>query len=187
MTLRQVCDRYLEWSKTSVSERTHERYVGLAENLCKVLGSKMAVNITRADIERFRLRRKDEVSGSTVNREASCLRAVFNKAILWGLLEKNPAQGIDMFPERPRVRLLREEEQRTLLEACKKSDQRLLYPIVALAMLTGLRRGELWLLNGVISISSGRYSRLSRQRGQIPDRAAVPTGHFGDRANGSQS
>ena len=107
------------------------------------MGSKMAVNITRADIERYRTRRRDEVSGSTVNRELGCLRAVYNKAILWNLLEKNPAANIDMFPEKPRVRFLREEEQRRLLEACKISDQPLLYPIAALGMLTGLRRGEL--------------------------------------------
>lgn len=143
LTFRKLCDKYLEWSKARKTKASYERDVGLINNLCSDFGNASATRVTRADIDSYRKWRREEVSGATVNREAACLRAVFNKAILWNLVDKNPASNLDMFPEEPRVRYLKEEEQRRLLESCRQSDQPLLYPIVALAMLSGLRRGEL--------------------------------------------
>jgi len=41
------------------------------------------------DVERYKAKRKAEVSPSTVNRELACLKTMFNKAVEWGKLEAN--------------------------------------------------------------------------------------------------
>ncbi|HUT02449.1 MAG TPA: tyrosine-type recombinase/integrase [bacterium] len=146
LTFRQLCDRFLKWSKSEKTAASYERDLSLTANLCKVFGKRPAISITREDLDRYRMARKQEVSGASVNREMSCCRRVFNLAIAWELLEHNPASHIGMFTETRRMKFLRIKEQRQLLVACRESRQPLLYPIVVLALTTGCRRGELMAL-----------------------------------------
>ncbi len=72
------------------------------------------------------------------------LRHLFNMAIRWGYLEKNPCDGIKALPENNRrLRFLNEEEVSKLLEACKEFDRGYLSDVVTLAIYTGMRRGEI--------------------------------------------
>lgn len=62
----------------------------------------------------------------------------------WGWLEDNPLRKVRKPVEpRGRVRFLDEEERSRLLTACKQSDCESLYPVVVLALSTGMRQGEI--------------------------------------------
>lgn len=62
----------------------------------------------------------------------------------WGWLEDNPLRKVRKPVEpRGRVRFLDEEERSKLLTACKQSDCESLYPVVVLALSTGMRQGEI--------------------------------------------
>jgi len=90
-------------------------------------------------------RRKDAaakgkpISDVSLNREIMCLktiarRAVLNRQILW-----NPIQGVRLFKENPRSRVLTTDEYQRLLAGCAPY----MRPIVELAYMTGMRRGEI--------------------------------------------
>ena len=82
-------------------------------------------------------------SHSTCNRYVSSLSSVLQCALeLWGWIEENPCRGLRRLPENnQRTRYLTEEEQQRLLEVCKKDQN--LHDVVLLALLTGVRRGEI--------------------------------------------
>ncbi len=87
-------------------------------------------------------------SPATVNRymaTLSHLSHLFNVAIReWEWMEFNPLTRIKKLTEsRGRVRFLDENERDKLLEAFKESNEPLLYPLVVLALTTGMRRGEI--------------------------------------------
>lgn len=44
-------------------------------------------------------RKKQGAANATVNRERSFLKAVLNKAVRWGVIEKNPLQYMEPLPE----------------------------------------------------------------------------------------
>jgi integrase len=69
---------------------------------------------------------------------------MFRKAVDWGYLERNPASEVKALkmPQSP-ARFLSEEEICSLLDACSRSNQRDLLPIVLVALHTGMRRGEI--------------------------------------------
>lgn len=91
-------------------------------------------------IERFKAKRKAEVSPATVNRELACLKTMFSKAVEWGRTEKNPAAKVKKFRENPgRERILSPEEARRLIECAAPS----IRPVLILALNTGMRRTEI--------------------------------------------
>jgi integrase len=82
---------------------------------------------------------------ATVVRYLAALSHALSMAVKeWGWLEANPMQKVRRPPEpRGRVRFLSDDERARLLEACRASRNPALYPVVVLALATGMRRGEI--------------------------------------------
>lgn len=82
---------------------------------------------------------------SSWNRYIAPLSCVFQMCIGdWQWMDTNPARRIKREPESPgRVRFLSDDERERLLDACKTSRSPNLYPLVVLALSTGMRRTEL--------------------------------------------
>jgi len=165
---KEISEKFLrEYSrppKKEISSCGRDRV--LVKNLNKFFADKFLCKITRESIEDYQNRRLDEgISNSTVNREVACLKLIFNKAIDWKLTKHNPARKIKMLKEPPPiVRYLSKEQIPNLLKACKMSAAEHLYPIVFIALNTGMRLDEIlklrWrdidLANGYIHIEKAK-------------------------------
>ena len=99
-------------------------------------------------------------SPSTVVRYLSALSHAFTLAVKeWGWLEDSPMRKVTK-PKQPRgrVRFLDEEERRCLLLSCKESPNSYLYPVVVLALSSGMRQAEIMNL---------KWSDIDLQKGRI--------------------
>ncbi len=150
-TVAQLVDKYIdeEIDKSSSNYKTR-----LGQLFCwkKQLGH-LTLNNNRADVistarktlhntpDRFGKPR----SNSTVNRYMTTLSVLLGVAVReWRLLPHNPLSNFQKLREPSgRDRFLSEDEMVRLLNTCKKSKNRNLYPIVLLAICTGMRRGEI--------------------------------------------
>jgi integrase len=109
-------------------------------------------------------------SPATVNRYMAALSHAFTIAINeWGWLEDSPMRKVKKPTEpRGRVRFLSDEERKRLLTACKESDNSYLYPVVVLAIYTGMRQGEIMGLTwDVVDLDQGRITLFDTKNGEI--------------------
>ena len=118
-------------------------------------------DIDRRLVERFQLELLSHgISKARVNRYIATLKCFFNRFIDWGKLQANPCKGIKLYPETPRTHWLEAGQIAQLLENCSPR----LRPIVQVALLTGLRRGDILRLTwdridfeqGLIRIMQGK-------------------------------
>jgi len=114
-------------------------------NLLPYFGKMKLNKITLKDVDDYREKRlKQPIKNGTVNRDTELLNRILNKAVTWELLKDNPIKKLKRLKEpRDRIRWLRREEETRLLDACKISENPLLYYIVKTALLTGMRKSEL--------------------------------------------
>jgi integrase len=84
-------------------------------------------------------------SGATVNRYAAALGKCLSVTVnTWRWMESSPMPHIEKQEEsKGRVRFLSDEERDALLTACKASSNPYLFPVVVLALSTGMRQGEI--------------------------------------------
>jgi len=102
-------------------------------------------------IRQYMAERLKNYKPASVNREFQILRCMFNRAIDWGKLSKNPAAGIKCLPQsNSRCRWLTVEEQERLLSYCPG----LTRVIVLIALQTGMRKNEILTLKWKQSPSS---------------------------------
>src|SRR5437763_6675195 len=107
--------------------------------------------LTSSHLATYRDERLKAVSGATVNREFTVLSHAIDTARReWDVyLPTNPCTLVRRPPQgRPRDRRLQGDEEQRLLAACRGARNKWLAHCVALAIETGMRRGELLGLSG---------------------------------------
>ncbi len=171
---------YLAWAKTNKrSWRDDEIWLN---RFRREWPGKLLSEITPHMVEQYKAKRCQEprkntkdatklVSRNTVNHELCCLKAFFNKAILWEKANTNPVKFVRAYRvDDRRMVYLNREQIHQLLEACKSKVAPHLLPMVQIALNTGMRRGEILNLRwedidykgNVINI---RESKSDRKRG----------------------
>lgn len=133
---QQYLKSYVEFENKNVRNQRN-----LINGLVKQFKGNNLEQIDTLMIRQYLSRRLKSVRPSTVNREWSMLKSMFNRAFEWGLFSGvNPTNSIKKLPENnERTRWLKEEEQEVLLSNC----QGMTKIIVLIALKTGMRWGEI--------------------------------------------
>ena len=142
----QLKTKYKKYAKRNKSPKTVDREKYILNNFDSFLGSDLpADKITSNTIDRFKDNRiKDGASPSTVSIEIRCLKALFYKAVEWGVLRTNPVKGIKLPKiEDVTVRFLRVNEIKNLLKIIQDDDNIDFLRLVLAYLNTGARRNEL--------------------------------------------
>ena len=133
-----------------------------------ILGNLHLSTITVRDITNFHSKEKERNTAVTANHYLILIRRMFNLAIKWGLLEKNPAAGLDKFKTPPnRERYLTKEELPSFLKALEEMEDRLSMAAIKLLLFTGCRKGEILSLQwSQVKLDEGRLFLPVTKNGQ---------------------
>lgn len=138
--LEELCCEYLQYSKANKTAQSYRRDQVSMKNLLASFNGKLITKITAHDLENYKNKRRDQVTAATVNRELSCIKHMYNKAVQWEYLKENRLRSVMKFREPPRrMRYLAKEEITRLLDCCAEHVR----PIVVMALNTGMRKGEI--------------------------------------------
>ena len=137
VTLQDVIDRYRIDVLPSKAKRTQEEQARQLTRLGKVFGAMRPDHITVQHVYGYMDARSQYPTAA--RHEVSLLGHVFVKAIRWGAATKNPTHGIEKPRSQPRDRYVTDQE----FTAVKRLAIPSLQIAMDLALLTGLRRGDL--------------------------------------------
>jgi integrase len=170
LTLGELARWYLSLKEVQAKD-TYRRDKELISHLLRLLGEDTKLKaITPGKIESYQQERLSEPSRShpgentrpaTVNRDLSCLKTMFNRAVRHKIIDHNPITAVKKLPENNiRMKVLSPEEFSRLIDACPLH----LRPAVMMAYYMGMRRAEIinltWLevdlQKGFIRLSAGR-------------------------------
>jgi len=135
---RTYLDDYAKQNKKSWRDDQYR----LDANMIPFFRSSSLHEISPHKIEQYKAHRLSSgVTRSTVNRELTILKKMFNLAVDWGLAQSNPVTKVKLFSENDtqKERILAYDEEASLL--AESPDY--LTPILIVALNTGMRRGEI--------------------------------------------
>ena len=143
-TVAAFVERWLkDWAASNVSNQTYEGYAQMLRKHLSARVGKMAIQKLRAaDLQAiYAAMAADGLADRTRLHLHRITRVMLNHAVQWGIVPRNVADMVDA----PRVRtdevqILTASEMQALLEFLRDKP---LYAITALALASGLRRGEL--------------------------------------------
>jgi integrase len=139
-----VRDRYLPHAKENLrSWDCVERYLRL--RILPAIGRKAMDEVTQSDVAALRKQMIDAgLAAGTINRHLACLRALFNAAIRWRVVEgRNPAVSPGMLREIARDRYLSPEQTRALIAALDRAHCQDAAAALVLLAATGARKQEI--------------------------------------------
>jgi integrase len=144
-TLAEYLDRWeRDWAAVNVSPKTVERYAELLKHHVRPhLGAVRLQKLRPVNLGELyaKLLRESGLSARTVGHVHRVLHKALVIAAEWGLIQQNPADVAKPPPVASvEIKILTEADAATIL---RKMRGRSLYPIVALGLATGMRRGEL--------------------------------------------
>lgn len=143
MTLRELCDVWLQASESSLKPSTFRRYKDTVRlHILPVLGAKQIAKLTKADVERlYNDRRKTGLSPTTVFHISGTLHRALDHAERSEWINRNVCE-LATTPKRatPEMQVWNADEVRAVFQASETDSLDALW---RLALLTGMRRGEL--------------------------------------------
>ncbi len=140
VSLADFAQEYLE-HKIRLGYRSVDRDRDSLGHLLPYFRGTSLHEIRREKIERYIDHRLGEgAKPGTVQREITFVKALLNRALRWGRIEKNPADKLSVKGSNVRRdRILNPEELDRLLEATSPQGR----DVIQLALLTGMRKGEI--------------------------------------------
>lgn len=134
---------FLNKKKFELRPKTFENYQKwyLEKHILPKFGNIRIDSITRRDLEKFHAS-FCEKKPIIANRILTLLTSIFNLAISWEIIEKNPALGIKKFAENKRERYLNEKEISDLWSTLEQSPNKIASYAIKLILLTGSRKSE---------------------------------------------
>ena len=158
---------YLQWARANKKPSTIQRDLSSLRVLDKEFETKNIQKITTWQIEKYKVKRKEEVKPGSVNCELALLKHIYTKAIEWGRCKENPAKRIKLLKGvGKRLRFLMPDEIQTLLSNCPDP----IKPIVTVALHTGARKGELRNLKwDEVDFNLGIISLIDTKNGERRD------------------
>jgi len=178
--LKQLSDWYLSLEDVK-KKKSFERDRRSVEKLNEFFGTQPLRHLTASMITQYQAKRLGEVSyrkkstsPATVNREVSCLRTMFNKAVLDGKVERNPTKGVKLLRENnERERILSFEEWGRYKAKCP----RWYLPIAVTAYRTGMRKSEMvTLIRSRVDLRGG-FIRLRAEDTKTGKARSIPIHH----------
>jgi integrase len=145
-TLQAFFDHeYLPWAKAHKRSWADDVSVFRAR-VKRTFGTRRLDEIARKDVERWKaMLRNRGLAPATVNLAFGLLRHLFNKAVAWEYVTDNPCRGVKPLRlNNARARFLTKDELGRLLAAAAQTRNPWLRALIAVAVNTGLRRGELF-------------------------------------------
>lgn len=142
---RKLSDVVNLWYKLHGSTLRDAKYrLARTQAICVSLGDPTVDKFSAAEFSRYREKRLQDVSVSTVNHETRYLRAVFAELIRLDQFHgKNPLANIRTFAEREReLSFLSAEQILVLLAECDKSSNNHCGAVARLCLATGARWSE---------------------------------------------
>lgn len=142
MLLRDYAKQYLEFAfKYKLTAKDDESKLRL--HIIPIFGDKEMAAITRKDIEMYCNDMRISHCAATGNRHLSLIARMFNKAVEWSIVEKNPAHGIKKYKENnTKVDNLSPEQITALFEAMEGEDNWVAVLAIKMLFYTGLRKNE---------------------------------------------
>jgi len=158
LTFEQYSTQYLEYSRSQKMSWRDEQYK-IDKCLLPVWGKLRLSAISTKEIALLHAKEKVRTSTCTANHLFSTIRAMFNRAVHWGLLEVSPCRGLIKFREDAlRERYLSREEIPRFIKALALEDDTLSKAAILLLLFTGCRRNE---------ILSMQWSQVRLDEGRI--------------------
>lgn len=146
VTLAEAADSFLAYSKAR--KKSHRNDVPIVGRFKTYFGNRTLESLTPDLVEGYISHRQSEgqlnhrgkpITGTSLNKEITCLKTIVRRAMLNGQINRNPIMGVRKFKEIPRNRTLETGEYERLFGVCPHR----LKPIVQLAYCTGMRCGEI--------------------------------------------
>jgi integrase len=141
-TVAEFGEKWLTtWAQGNVARKTHERYAQLLRiHLVGQVGGTPIQKLAARDLQRV-YASMAHLAAATRLQTHRVIHRMLRHAHQWGVVSQNVAAMLDApVLRRPEVEVLPPEQVRAVLDTLKG---RTLYPIVAVALGTGCRRGEL--------------------------------------------
>jgi len=147
---RQTVDQFLDhWLadvvKARVRPKTHHDYAQLARLYLKpALGRVQLAKLSPAHVQRMMADMTAKgLSPRTVHYTRAILRSALGQALKWGIVSRNVATLVDPpRMQKKRVTALTADQARKLLDSVKDQNDRL-WPLLTVAVMTGVRQAEL--------------------------------------------
>lgn len=141
MTVGEYLDRWLETQQQTVRETTVRSRKQFINRWRPLIGPILLTKLTTMDLQISVGRLSDRLAPNTKRRTVEVLHTALKQAVSWGLIPKNPLQGI----QRPRsehkeMRVWTEEQATAFLDAIR---HRRAWRLFHVALFTGMRQGEL--------------------------------------------
>ena len=165
------------WLKSKIAHLSPRSVIIERANLKHInpyFGKMLLCDIAADDISHYQASRLEKgAAPKTVNLEVGTVRAILRKNRLWAAIQPD----VRMLRAREDAgRAISREEESALLEACRASRSRSLYPAVLVALNTCMRYSELRLLRwGQIDLNSCTLT-VDVYKRQLQSRCGVPSG-----------